>query len=109
MLQFVFVSNLTTAPPVVYTLSISVLKRTSSKNMLKNPYDIDKWMTRRIRRLCAYTRRLLSDCQRGEAKSKKYILYMNVSYFGKDHRISAPSTVHPSVLSVFSLIVKNQI
>jgi hypothetical protein len=31
---------------------------------------------------------------------------MNVSYFGIDYRISAPSTVHPSVLSVLSLIDK---
>jgi len=107
VLQWILVTNLTTATPVVYTLSISVLNRKCLKKTLKKiPDNIYQRKTLRIRRLCAYTCRLLSYCQQGEAESKKYILYMNVFCLGNDHPPSAPSTVRPSVLSVLSLIVK---
>ena len=101
------VTNLTAASPLFYTLSISVRNRTSLKNTLKNHDDVDKWMTHGKRGLFAYTDRLLSHCQRGEAKSEKYILYMDVSYFGKEHHISAPSSVHPSVLLYCPLLLKS--
>ena len=60
----------------------------------------DSWNTYR---LCAYTRGLLFYCRHEKAQPKEC---MKFSLFMNDHRIFLPSTVHPSVLSAFFLIVK---
>jgi len=107
MLQCILVTNLTTAPPVTYTLSLCVLNRKSLKKTLTkilsistNGKLIDYAGFVHVQVGCYLT---VSE----EKQSLRNICYIWMSpVLGTTIAPLPPSTVRPSVLSVLSLIVK---